>query len=123
MNAVSTSTDVATISKVIERFAGERIDARGIDTYVWIVDILRSATDASDTALACGEAAGVLTTANGAAVLHSLIGESDEERGEIIAYAKSLKSNLKLRGLALPGDRRTKNLFEEARMPAQVLVH
>ena len=123
MNAVSTSTDAATVTSVIKRFSDERAGTRGVDAYVWIVDTLRSATDASDTALACGEAAGVLTTANGAAVLHSLVGESDEERGEIIAYAKSLKSNLKLRGLALPGDRRTKNLFEEARMPAQVLVH
>jgi hypothetical protein len=25
--------------------------------------------------------------------------------------------------LALPGDRQTKNLFEEARLPAQVLLH
>ena len=123
MNAVSTSTDAATVTSVIKRFSDERAGTRGVDAYAWIVDTLRSATDASDTVLVCGEAAGILTTANGAAVLHSLIGDSDAERGEIIAHAKGLQRSLKLRGLALPGDRRTKNLFEEARMPAQVLVH
>ena len=123
MNAVSTSTDAAAVTNVIKRFSDERAGTRGVDAYGWIVDTLRSAAGSSDTVLACGEAAGILTSVNGAAVLHSLIGESDAQRGEIIAHAKTLQPGLKLRGLALPGDRRTKNLFEEARMPAQVLVH
>ena len=123
MNVVSTSLDVATVASVIKHFSDERAGTRGIDAYMWFVDTLRSATGASDIVLACGEAAGILTSANGSAVLHSLIGESDAERGEIIAHAKGLRPGLQLRGLALPGDRRTKNLFEEARMPAQVLVH
>ena len=43
--------------------------------------------------------------------------------GEVIECARAHFREVKFRGLALPGDRLTKNLFEEARMPAQMLLH
>lgn len=65
----------------------------------------------------------MVTTCAGQFVIHSLIGEDDAHRASIIERVKATHEHGPIRGLALPGDRRTKNLFEEARLPAQVLLH
>ena len=63
-----------------------------------------------------------LLASAGSAVLHCLQGDL-ANAGEVIECARAHFREVKFRGLALPGDRLTKNLFEEARMPAQMLLH
>lgn len=120
--AVTESPEPRTVAEIVSRFLSERDGARGAATYEWLVRSLTVVPGASNVALLTEVASGVLTTCNGAAILHSLVG-NDADRAAIIAHAKSMCADLVLRGLALPGDRSTKNLFEEARMPAQVLLH
>jgi hypothetical protein len=122
-NVRATSQDPADVDTAVGRFLGERTDARGVASYSWLVSVLRSAPGATSVVYACGEATGVVTSCAGQFVVHSLAGEDDSERAGIIDHAKTLHDAGRIRGLALPGDRRTKNLFEEARLPAQVLLH
>lgn len=111
------------IDETIARFLAERAGSRGVETYAWIVSVLRSAPDASSETHRHGTAACVVTSCAGQFVIHSLVGDDDADRASIIDHVKERHEHGSIRGLALPGDRRTKNLFEEARLPAQVLLH
>jgi hypothetical protein len=107
---------------LIADYTAARAGQRGIVAYAWLVGVLRSHAGSSDTVVSHESASGVLTLAGGAAVLHSLSGDP-EHAAIVIEQARRVHPQCALRGLALPGDRQTKNLFEEARLPAQVLLH
>lgn len=119
---VALSNDPASVDSTIGAYRAIKEGQRGISTYSWIVDTLRSHPGSESIVITGPGAAAVVTIAGGSAVLHSLQGEA-EPAAEIIAAARERYANVIFRGLALPGDRQTKNLFEEARMPAQLLMH
>ncbi len=123
MSATFFSSSAESVDSAIARFLFERTETRGVEAYAWLVSVLRSAPGAESQVFRCHEAEGVVTTCAGQSVIHSLTGDNDVDRAAIIDYAKETHESTTIRGLALPGDRRTKNLFEEARLPAQVLVH
>ncbi len=114
--------DVARVASCITGYRANRAGQRGIDTYAWLVDLLGARPDSHSVVVTVGGATGVVTTSSGSAVLHSLDGPADDA-SIVIDHARTLNPGVTVRGLALPGDRHTKNLFEEARMPAQLLVH
>ena len=123
MSESSASSTPEEVDASLARFLGERTGARGIEAYSWLVSVLRSAPGASSVVYRYNEAEGVVTSCAGQYVIHSLTGDNDVDRAMIISRAKDVYKEGFVRGLALPGDRRTKNLFEEARLPAQVLLH
>lgn len=120
--SVRIESDPSRVEQLVSSYAAEKAGQRGIAAYEWFVSALRAAVDSRSVAVLGSRTFGVLTTSAGAAVLHSLQGELDAG-GEVIAAARSHAGSLVFRGLALPGDRLTKNLFEEARLPAQMLLH
>lgn len=118
---VTSESDVTAIDAVVTRFVDERAGSRGVGAYEWLVATLRAVPGSESRAISTGGAAAVLTTCNSSMVVHSLVGP-DEDRAVLIEHARSI-ATVNVRGLALPGDRLTKNLFEEAKMPAQILLH
>ncbi len=114
--------DESRVLDLISAYAAQKDGQRGIETYLWIVAMLRDAANAHSYAVIGDSASGVVTTSAGSAVLHCLQGDL-ANAGEVIESARTHFREVKFRGLALPGDRLTKNLFEEARMPAQMLLH
>lgn len=104
---------------------------RGVETYLWLASLATRDTGATVT--------GILASLNGGAVGMGIVVEDGDSallhsvfvapafRGigvgrAIVLEAHSLAGESMLRTLALPGDRRTKNLFEQAGMPAQLIV-
>lgn len=110
------------IEELVSAYTAQKTGQRGIEAYAWFVATLRGVTGSESVAITGAVTSGVLTLASGAAILHSLQGDL-ENGAEIIAAARSHAGSTTFRGLALPGDRLTKNLFEEARLPAQMLLH
>jgi GNAT superfamily N-acetyltransferase len=102
---------------------------RGVVAYRWIVSCLKQLGESSVVlGLVENQAAGIcwVTTTNGASVVHTLY-VAERYRGQRLAskmleMAKLHAGDVPLRALALPGDRNTKNLFERAGMPAQLIV-
>jgi hypothetical protein len=116
-------TDDATrVASCVNAYRANRAGQRGIDTYAWLVDLLGAQTGSRSSLVTVGSATGVVTSVAGSAVLHCLDGPAPEA-ASVIEHVRSMNPGVTVRGLALPGDRLTKNLFEEARMPAQLLVH
>ncbi len=111
------------VESIVAAYAESRAEQRGIDAYMWLVSVLRTHSAATSTTLLHGSSSAVVTVADGAAVLHCLAGDPVDSAAVIEQARKSLGTTVLLRGLALPGDRQTKNLFEEAKLPAQVLLH
>jgi hypothetical protein len=111
------------IDSIVAAYAESRTGQRGIGTYTWLVAILRDHPGSTSTAVRHGSSSAVVTVVEGAAVLHSLSGDPADSAVVIEQVRESQAQDAALRGLALPGDRQTKNLFEEARLPAQVLLH
>lgn len=110
------------VDDLVASYAALRTGQRGIEAYLWFVSTLRRTAGSESVAVIGSATSGILTFAAGAAVLHSLQG--DLERGaDVISAARAHAGSMTFRGLALPGDRLTKNLFEEARLPAQMLLH
>jgi hypothetical protein len=107
---------------LVAEYAASRDGQRGILAYSWLVAVLRGHAGSTDTVISHESASAVLTLVDGAAVLHSLSGDPSHA-AIVIERARDIHPTCALRGLALPGDRLTKNLFEEARLPAQVLLH
>lgn len=120
--SVSVDTTRNGVDAVVGRFLEERSGSRGVEAYEWLVATLRSVPGSISHVITVDDASAVVTTCNHSTVIHSLVGP-DERRAILIEHARASASGAKIRGLALPGDRMTKNLFEEARMPAQILVH
>lgn len=118
----SITVDVGRIEALVASYADLKAGQRGIDAYQWFVATLRAAAGAHSAAVTGSTTFAVVTFASGAAVLHSLQGDL-EEGANIISAAREHAGTIQFRGLALPGDRLTKNLFEEARLPAQMLLH
>ena len=114
--------DKVLVARCVSTYRTNRVGQRGIDTYSWIVDLIGSQPNSRSVLVNHGAASGVVTAVSGSAVLHSLDGPA-QDAALVIDHARSLHPGVIVRGLALPGDRQTKNLFEEARMPAQLLVH
>lgn len=114
--------DKALLARHVSAYRANRVGQRGIDTYAWIVDLMGAQPDSRSVLVTHGAASGVVTAVSGSAVLHCLDGPA-QDAALVIDYARSLHPDAIIRGLALPGDRQTKNLFEEARMPAQLLLH
>jgi len=110
------------VDALIEAYVAARAGQRGIDAYAWLVGVLRADIDSHSSIVRHASSAAVVTTIGGASVLHSLSGDA-ADAAVVIELARELHAGTQIRGLALPGDRATKNLFEEARMPAQVLLH
>lgn len=121
MNVV-VHTETDRVDSMVASYLLAKAGQRGIETYEWLVSIMRRTDGASSVALVAESVSGVLTSVSGSAVLHSLQGDL-EAGAEVILAAREHAGSIRLRGLALPGDRMTKNLFEEARLPAQVLLH
>ena len=115
-------TDTARIDALVASYADLKEGQRGIGAYQWFVSTLRMVAGAHSAAIIGPSTFGVVTFAADAAVLHSLQGDL-EQGAVIIAAARQHAGAAQFRGLALPGDRLTKNLFEEARLPAQMLLH
>jgi hypothetical protein len=113
----------ATVDSIVVAFADSRAGQRGVDAYMWLVSVLRTHPTSTSTTLTHGSSSAVITVVAGAAVLHCLSGDPADSAAVIERAKEFFGSTAALRGLALPGDRQTKNLFEEARMPAQVLLH
>lgn len=116
------SRERAKVDELVSAYTALKVGQRGIEAYCWFVATLRNVTGSESVAIIGPATSGVLTLASDAAVLHSLQGDL-ENGAEIIAAARSHAGSTTFRGLALPGDRLTKNLFEEARLPAQMLLH
>lgn len=114
---------VSSVESIVTGYAASRTGQRGIIAYTWLVSVLRAHPGSSSTAVGHGSSCAVVTVVDGAAVLHSLSGDPEDSAVVIEQVRESYGRNAALRGLALPGDRQTKNLFEEARLPAQVLLH
>lgn len=121
INVVSDASETG-IDSVVRRFLDERQGSRGVDTYEWLVGTLRRVPNSHSHVISVGSAAAVVTSCDSSVVVHCIVGP-DDERAALIAHIKVTSADTHVRGLALPGDRMTKNLFEEARMPAQVLIH
>lgn len=121
VNVVSDASETV-VDSVVRRFLDERHGSRGVDTYEWLVATLRRVPDSHSHAISVGSAAAVVTSCDSSVVVHCLVGP-DDQRAALIAHVRATSAVTHVRGLALPGDRMTKNLFEEARMPAQVLLH
>ena len=113
----------ATVDSIVLAYAESRTGQRGIAAYIWLVSVLRTHPTSTSTTLTYGSSSAVVTVVDGAAVLHCLSGDPADSAAVIERARESFGSTASLRGLALPGDRQTKNLFEEARLPAQVLLH
>lgn len=111
------------VDSIVAGYADARTGQRGIATYTWLVSVLRAHPGSNSTALEHGSSRAVVTVVDGVAVLHSLSGEPEDSTVVIARVRETYGQNAAMRGLALPGDRQTKNLFEEARLPAQVLLH
>lgn len=109
-------------TSIVDAYTASRAGQRGIEAYGWFISVLRAYPGSSSAVVSHGSASAVVTVVNGAAVLHSLTGEP-VDAAVVIERARELHPSIALRGMALPGDRQTKNLFEEARLPAQVLLH
>lgn len=116
------SISEAIVVDLIDRYREFKTGQRGIDAYLWFVETLRAGPDSHSVGILGDAASGILTMSAGAAVLHCLQGDLSQG-AEIIAASRAHQPSLTFRGLALPGDRLTKNLFEEARLPAQMLLH
>ena len=112
-----------TVESIVAAYAESRAGQRGVLAYTWLVSLLRAHAGSSSTAVTHGSSCAVVTVVDGTAVLHSLSGEPADSAAVIEHARQILGAATVLRGLALPGDRQTKNLFEEAKMPAQVLLH
>jgi len=111
------------IESIVAAYAESRTGQRGIGAYTWLVAILVDHPGSTSTAVRHGSSSAVVTVVDDAAVLHCLSGDPTDS-AVVIEHARAVfGSTAALRGLALPGDRQTKNLFEEARLPAQVLLH
>lgn len=111
------------VDSIVAGYVESRVGQRGISAYAWLVSVLRAHPGSTSTAVRHGSSSAVVTVVDGAAVLHSLTGEPEDSAVVIEQVRESHGRDAALRGLALPGDRQTKNLFEEARLPAQVLLH
>jgi hypothetical protein len=111
------------VDSIVIAYANSRTGQRGIDAYMWLVSVLRAHSTSTSTTLSHGSSSAVVTVVDGAAVLHCLSGDPVDSAAIIEWARESFGSTATLRGLALPGDRETKNLFEEASLPAQVLLH
>ena len=109
----------------------EATPPRGSEAYHWLVDLATRTEGAA--------ASGILASLNGGSVGMGIVvhcGDSALLHGvfvaptfrgigigrSIVEEARIAAGNSTLRTLALPGDRRTKNLFEQAGMPAQLIV-
>lgn len=111
------------VESVVVDYAESRTGQRGISAYTWFVSVLRTHPGSTSNTVSHGSSSAVVTVVDGGAVLHSLSGDPADAAIVIDQVRDSLGAEASLRGLALPGDRQTKNLFEEARLPAQVLLH
>ena len=116
------SRDATRVEGLVAAYADIKAGQRGIDAYRWFVSTLCGVPGAESVAVLGPATFAVLTLVADAAVLHSLQGDL-EAGADVIAAARSHAGTTAFRGLALPGDRLTKNLFEEARLPAQMLLH
>lgn len=104
---------------------------RGVETYRWLVGLATRDTGATSTGIVAslnGGAVGmgVVVHGGGSFLLHGVF-VAPTFRGigvgrSIVLEAREMAAGSALRTLALPGDRRTKNLFEQAGMPAQVII-
>lgn len=120
--SASVSVNPEDVDRLFSAYRESKAGQRGIDSYLWFVRLMYASTDAQTVAVIGEKSAGLVTVVSDSAVLHCLQG--DLERGaEVISAARAYSPSSTFRGLALPGDRLTKNLFEEARLPAQVLMH
>ena len=119
---VAISGDSAKVEELVAAYAEIKAGQRGIDAYRWFVSMLRGVPGSESVAVLGPATFAVLTLVADSAVLHGLQGEL-EAGGDVISAARSYAGSASFRGLALPGDRMTKNLFEEARLPAQMLLH
>lgn len=106
-------------------------EPRGLSAYRWLVGLATSEDGATVTGLVAslnGGAVGMGVVVRNAdnALLHGVF-VAPTFRGigvgrSLVQEARSITQDAVLRTLALPGDRRTKNLFEQAGMPAQLIV-
>jgi len=104
---------------------------RGLATYRWLVSLATRDESAVITGIVDqlnGGAVGMGMVVRHAdsALLHGVF-VAPSFRGigvgrSIVQEARAVADCVTLRTLALPGDRRTKNLFEQAGMPAQLIV-
>jgi GNAT superfamily N-acetyltransferase len=109
----------------------EGVSPRGLATYRWLVNLASSDSAAEITGILADlnggtVGMGVVVRNKDSALLHSVF-VATAFRGigvgrAIVQEARSVTDGLVLRTLALPGDRRTKNLFEQSGMPAQLIV-
>lgn len=120
--STSVSLNREEIDRLLSSYETSKAGQRGIDSYLWFVRLLHSSAAAHTVAIFGDKAAGLVTVVSKSAVLHCLQGDL-EWGAEVISAAREYSATSTFRGLALPGDRLTKNLFEEARLPAQMLMH
>lgn len=104
---------------------------RGVDSYRWLVGLATREEGATITGIVASlnngaVGMGIVVSGPESALLHGVF-VAPTFRGigvgrAIVQEARAVAGPLTLRTLALPGDRRTKNLFEQAGMPAQLIV-
>lgn len=102
----------------------ERDGVRGVACYRWITDVLMR--DGRYALIEDGGASCVVVLNNGRAIITALVTEPDyssEQLGHLIDSIREWSGPVTIGGLALPGDRVTKNIFEALGMPAQILAH
>jgi GNAT superfamily N-acetyltransferase len=111
--------------------APDETEVRGLDAYQWIVEVTLQSTDSHQIGLiaSLNESAvgmGMIVRTREHALLHSVY-VAPAFRGigigrSIVLAGRQAAQDDRLLALALPGDRQIKNLFEQAGMPAQILV-
>jgi GNAT superfamily N-acetyltransferase len=115
----------------LDLVAPDGSEVRGVDAYRWIVEVALRGPESLQIGLVASlnESAvgmGIIIRTRGHALLHGVY-VAPAFRGigigrNIVMAGRQATQGDRLLALALPGDRQTKNLFEQAGMPAQVLV-
>ena len=104
---------------------------RGVEAYRWLVSLASGESGATSIGIVAslnGGAVGMGIVVRGTSsfLLHGVF-VAPAFRGigvgrALVLESREVASGSVVRTLALPGDRRTKNLFEQAGMPAQLIV-
>ena len=110
------------VEDAIDSYLKRREGQRGIDTYGWMVRLLCTSRSATPRVLMTSTATAIVVDSDEGWVICCLDG-APETCAALIEHVRKDSNGIRIRGLALPGDRTTKNLFEEARLPAQLLIH
>jgi hypothetical protein len=113
--------------EALDTWLDSRDGTRGVASYRWLVGL---STRGGECAVIDGGGVKCVVVRNNGRVLMCAAEITNMEESssvtplsDFLTEVTSWAGNDVVCGLALPGDRATKNMFEALRMPAQVLLH